>query len=67
MKFKVGDKVKIVSLKNSFIFVDTEIANCLNKTFTVCAATDRSVALEESAYVWNTKDLILINNDLEIE
>ena len=67
MKFKTGDRVKVISLKNSFIFVNTEIATCLNKTFTVCAATDHSVAFEENAYIWDTKDLILINNNLEIE
>jgi hypothetical protein len=78
MKFKTGDKVKIVSLDNSLPYLtNKEFLTFLNKTFTVChtftihdllhGTSQSYVTVEENTYHWNMKDLILINNTLEIE
>ena len=69
MKFKVGDKVKVISLDNSFVnyFNKAVFGYFLNKTFTVYNATNSYVTVEENAFTWSNEDLILINNGLEIE
>jgi hypothetical protein len=78
MKFKTGDKVKVISLNNTFTYllVNKEFITFLNKTFTVrdtftiCDLQNKKhyyIAVEENTYHWNMKDLILINNTLEIE
>lgn len=80
MNFKVGDKVKVVSLSNTFNFNSAGLVSLLNKTFTVSdvfVISDVSdiqlktivsyVAVKENSFYWDTKDLILINNNLEIE
>lgn len=73
MKFKIGDKVKVISLNNSFGDCATMEKNYffLNKTFTVYDLIHDTkqfyVTVKENIYYWNTKDLILINNRLEIE
>jgi hypothetical protein len=73
MKFKAGDKVKVISL------VDTEerytldlygyMETCLNKVFTVKYTEGNvKVCFEENCYWWSKYDLALFNNTiLEIE
>ena len=77
MDFKVGDKVKVISLSNTFSFNSAGLVSLLNKTFTVCHTytihdlihdiKKYYVTVEENTYHWNEKDLILVNNSLEIE
>ena len=79
MDFKVGDKVKVISVNNSFGIFSTKetMLTFLNKTFTVYNTFIISVPLhdtiqyyvtvKENDYYWNIKDLILVNNNLEIE
>ena len=67
MNFKTGDKVKVISLSNTFNFTSEGLVSLLNKTFTVCAASQSCVTVEENSYYWSVKDLILVNNGLEIE
>jgi len=72
MKFKIGDKVKIISL------LDTErrykldlygyMETCLNKVFTIKDIEETRVRFEEKPFFsWSKHDLILVNNNLEIE
>lgn len=69
MKFKIGDKVKIVSLDNTFVFNFNE--KILNKILTVYSTftiyDSQFVRFEEDVSFINAKDLILINSNLEIE
>ena len=67
MEFKAGDKVKVVSLSNTFNFTSEGLVSLLNKTLTVYAATPSYVVVEENTYWWSARDLTLVNNNLEIE
>ena len=67
MKFKAGDKVKVVSLSNTFNFMSKSRVSLLNKTLTVYAATPSYVVVEENTYWWSARDLTLVNNTLEID
>lgn len=78
MEFKAGDKVKVVSLENSISYLTRDhFLIFLNKTFTVCGTIisndsqhdtiKRYVIVKENTFYWNDKDLILVNNNLEIE
>lgn len=72
MDFKIGDKVKVISLTDterrykldSFGYMET----CLNKVFTVETIEGNGVYVEENGCVWSKYDLVLSNNNtLEIE
>lgn len=69
MEFKTGDKVKIISLDNTFVFNFNK--ELLNKIFTVHSTVtvfdSQFVRFKENIHFMNAKDLILINRNLEIE
>ena len=69
MKFKTGDKVKVVSLDNSFInYFNEKILNkilTVYSTFTIYGS--QFVRFKEDVSFINAKDLILVNSNLEIE
>lgn len=69
MKFKTGDKVKIVSLDNIFAFnFDKEILNKILTVYSTFTIYDSQfVRFEEDVSLMNAKDLILVNSNLEIE
>lgn len=70
MEFKTGDKVKIISLDNTFAFhFNKELLNkilTVNSTITVFDSHFVRFKEEDVTFM-NTKDLILVNNYLEIE
>lgn len=70
MEFKTGDKVKIISLDNTFAFhFNKELI--LNKILTVRSTftlfDSQFVKFIEDFTFMNAKDLILLNSNLEIE
>jgi len=70
MKFKTGDKVKVVSLnrtKNRF-GINYVMKTYLNRVFTIVAIDGDRVYFEEVGFSWSKYDLVLVNNNnLEIE
>ena len=72
MDFKIGDKVKVVSLADTERRFNLDpwgdMEKHLNKVFTVSCIEWNSVRFENEVYVWSKYDLVLANNNiLEIE
>lgn len=72
MNFKIGDKVKVISLEDTKRRFNLDpfgyMKTCLNKTFTIRNIEMNSVRFENEVYMWSKYDLVLANNTtLEIE
>ena len=72
MDFKIGDRVKIVSLtdteKKFHLDLFGEMEKCLNEVFTVKNIVGDRTFFEENIFLWSKYDLVLFNNTiLEIE
>ena len=72
MDFKIGDKVKVVSLTDTKERYTLDLygymAKCLNKVLTVKSTEGNRVYVKEHMFMWSKYDLVLSNNNiLEIE
>lgn len=72
MDFKIGDKVKVVSLADTKRRFNLDpfgnMEKHLNKIFTIRCIEMNSVRFENEVYIYSKHDLVLANNNtLEIE
>jgi len=67
MDFKIGDKVKLISLEDTKIKYNLDpfgyMKTCLNKTFTIKRIERNGVRFENEVYIYSKYDLVLANNN----